>query len=162
MTPEIFFENAKQLIGLPYSRCDCIGVVRRSLGIQCQGTNWLWRSITNSSKYRYLQYRSVDMEAIVDGAVVFRVKWNTIPSGYTDKPDCHHVGVYYKGVVIQSNPAPGVYEEEFKPAAWSAWGKMKQVDYTAKPAEDPPEEVPQLLTDHEMIVAIYNAICCRD
>ncbi len=162
MTPEMFWSNAKKLIGTPYSQCDCIGVVRKSLGISCQGTNWLWRSITNSSKYRYLQYRSVDMAGIEDGAVVFRVRWQSIPSGYGDTPDAHHVGVYYKGRVIQSNPKPGVYEDDFHPDSWSAWGKMKQVEYV--PTVDPPEEStapdgPQLLSDHEMIMAIYNAIC---
>ena len=57
MTSYEFISNAEMLIGQPYTKVDCIGVIRKSLNIACQGTNWLWRSINNSSKYRYLTER---------------------------------------------------------------------------------------------------------
>ena len=54
-----FVRRALSLVGQSYGECDCIGVVRKAANIKCQGTNWLWRSIFNSPKYRYLFERSV-------------------------------------------------------------------------------------------------------
>ena len=53
---------ARALIGTPYSTLDCIGLIVRIIRTcpggdptyRCQGTNWLWRSVSNSPKYRDL------------------------------------------------------------------------------------------------------------
>lgn len=155
MTNKQFCENALTLIGQPYSVIDCIGVVRRAAGIACQGTNWLWRSYKNASKYKYLKERKlgqVDSESYIDGLLVFKIKEGQIPEGYDDKPNCYHVGVLYDRNVIQSNPSTGVYMSPFKPEDWQGYGRLKQVEYTEK------AENKQQLTDHEMLVKIYNKL----
>lgn len=155
LTNKQFCENALTLLGQPYSVIDCIGVVRRAAGIACQGTNWLWRSYKNAAKYKYLKDRKlgqVDSESYIDGLLVFKIKENQIPDGYDDKPNCYHVAVLYEGNVIQSNPSTGVYMSPFRPEEWQGYGKLKQVEYTEK------TESKQQLTDHEMLVKIYNKL----
>ena len=57
--------TARTLLETPYSKMDCIAliraVIRRSAGgvkdYRCEGTNWLWRSIDGSGKYRHLIWR---------------------------------------------------------------------------------------------------------
>lgn len=156
MTNEQFCSNALTLLGKPYSEIDCIGVIRRSAGISCKGTNWLWRSFKNASKYKYLTERyegEIPSNKIQDGILVFRLNFNEIPKGYDDKPNCYHVGILYENSVIQSNPATGVYISGFDKTKWNGWGKLKQVDYTAiKPQNT------NALTDHDMLLAIYKKL----
>ena len=57
--------TARILLGTPYKEMDCIALIRavikRTAGgvsdYRCEGTNWLWRSIDNASKYRHLIWR---------------------------------------------------------------------------------------------------------
>lgn len=164
MTGTEFADKALDLVGTPYNSCDCIGVVRKPLGLKIQGTNWLWRSINNSSKYQYAVMRSSTPPTeseIQDGLVVFRIKWDAIPDGYSDKPDAHHVGVIIRlnrWSVIQSNPKTGVVVGDYEPDKWQGYIKMKQVEYIPPKVPEPSYE----LSDHEMIVAIYNKIMGRD
>ena len=153
-----FVERVKKLIGKTYEECDCIGVVRKALNLSMSGTNWLWRSIHNSAKYRFLSWRvsiEPDVEELSLGDVVFMVDWNVVPRGYDNKPDCHHIGVYIgDGKVIHSSPRKGVRIDEFENTAWNAWGRMAQVSYDAIAKDEPV----QALTDHEMLIAIYDKI----
>lgn len=152
-----FVESVKALIGTPYSQCDCKDVIARPLGIRFAGTNWLWRSIKNSSKYRYLVDRlqspilpdSTEMKA---GDILFKIRGG-IPEGYNDSPDAYHVAVYIgAGKIVHSSPSTGVREDDYIYSAWQGWGRMKQIEYT--------EEAPEMeLSDHEMIKAIYRKIC---
>lgn len=129
MTNYEFINNCKKLIGTPYSKCDCIGVIRKAAGISCQGTNWLWRSINNYEVYRYLVKRSIDMIHIPAGAIVFKCKWGKIPTGYKDMPDCYHVGVVMEdGRVLHSSPSTGVRIASLA-SEWDAWGLLKMVSY---------------------------------
>lgn len=172
MSGREFAQRAKELIGLSYEQCDCIGVVRKALGLRIQGTNWLWRSVENSTKYRYLTNRKSvppDNDKLQDGLVLFRIKWDVIPEGYKDKPDAHHVGVliYENGLwsVIQSNPKTGVCLSDYHAAQWDGYGMMKYVQYKEiKPVEKPEQEKPTMrpLSDHDMLVAIYEKIIGRD
>ena len=172
MSGREFAQRAKDLIGLSYEQCDCIGVVRKALGLRIQGTNWLWRSVENSTKYRYLTNRkSVPPEGnrLQDGLVLFRIKWDEIPKGYKDKPNAHHVGVliYENGLwsVIQSNPKTGVCLSDYHNVQWDGYGTMKYVQYNElKPVEKPEHEKPTVvqLSDHDMLVAIYEKIIWRD
>ena len=171
MTADEFCSKVMGLVGNPYSKTDCIGVIRQSLGIRCQGTNWLWRSIFNSEKYRYLTSRGTGApDALLKGMILFRLK-NTIPDGYSDPPDCHHCGVYVgNGIVVQSNPVPGVFTKNYISSEWNGWGLMKQVDYKFQDfvqdnelpfsdlPPDPEQEAEIELSDHEMIKAIYNKL----
>ena len=172
MSGREFAQRAKDLIGLSYSQCDCIGVVRKALGLRIQGTNWLWRSVENSTKYRYLTNRKSvppDENELQDGLVLFRIKWDEIPEGYKDKPNAHHVGVliYENGLlsVIQSNPKTGVCLSDYHNVQWDGYGTMKYVQYKEiKPVEKPEHEKPTVvqLSDHDMLVAIYEKIIWRD
>lgn len=133
MTGEEFARNAENLIGRRYSDVDCIGVVRLSANIRCSGTNWLWRSYHNSKKYQYLTERADIAPArsqVQDGLLVFRVRWGNVPEGYSDTPNCYHVGVIQGDTVIQSNPGPGVYKSPYKPEDWDACGMLKSINYS--------------------------------
>ena len=166
MTGKEFAENALELLGQPYNNIDCIGVVRLAANIKCQGTNWLWRSFNYSKKYRYLVKRSdvsPAMEQLQDGLLVFRINWNQVPSGYNDRPNCHHVGVIYEHDVIQSNSGKGVYRSAYNPSQWNGCGLLKDIDYKYPFLEKHDEPDPDLnienrepLTDHEMLLRIYN------
>lgn len=155
-----FVDRVKKLIGKRYAECDCIGVIRQALGLSMSGTNWLWRSINNSAKYRYLSWRVHDtprQEELLPGDLVFMVDWSTIPNGYETKPDCHHVGVYIgDGLVIHSSSKTGVRTDSLTKTAWNAWGRMALVNY-ATFIPDPKQAIAPL-TDHEMLLAIYDKI----
>ena len=148
-------EGVKALIGTPDAKCDCRDVIAKPLGIRFAGTNWLWRSIKNSSKYRYLSERmrfsplSGDLKP---GDILFKIR-DKVPEGYDDQPDAYHVAVYIGDEkIIHSSTSIGVREDENIYGTWQGLGQMKQVEY--------PEKAPQTsMTDHEMIKAIYNKIC---
>lgn len=132
MHTNIFLSNVRNLIGFPYAKVDCIGVVAKALNIRCAGTNWLFRSVNNSSKYRYLTELHKTSESVPPaGAVLFKVR-DKIPAGYSDKPDAYHCGVLdVDGYVIHSSPSTGVrkdYNSHY--SQWSYYGLMKQVDYS--------------------------------
>lgn len=168
MTPYEFVGNAAALIGTPYAECDCIGVVRRAAGIRCQGTNWLWRSIDNAGKYRYLLHRleRAPTEAeLRDGMLVFRLAWNEKPPGYDDKPNCFHVGIIAGADVIQSGVKNGVTRTPYHIDDWQGCGWLRQIDYISDNAPDPDSAGgygDDDLTDHEMLRAIYDYIIGRD
>lgn len=153
-----FVEKARSFIGEPYSKMDCIAVVRKAAGISCKGTNWLWRSVDNSAKYRYLTKRGKDSTSEmgkIAGLLVFRISWNQIPDGYDDKPNCYHVGILTgSGTVIQSQEKSGVTEKPYDPGQWQGYGYLKQVQYQTDPLEK--TEDPAYPSDHEMLCAIYD------
>lgn len=149
-----FVQNARELIGLTYSICDCIGVVRNAANIRCSGTNWLWRSYKMSAKYRYLVERGKSDGIIlpeIPGTLVFKISWDEIPKGYSDDPDCYHVGIIGDTgkTVIHSSPKTGVREEELRPIEWDGWGYLKQVDYKYGPSIPKPEPDPAPLGDQD-------------
>lgn len=155
-----FVEGVKALIGTPYAKCDCKDVIAKPLAIRFAGTNWLWRSINNSSKYRYLIERlqtnmlSEDMKA---GDILFKIRGG-IPDGYNDSPDAYHVAVYIgDGKIVHSSPSTGVREADYIYGAWQGWGQMKQVEYQA---ETPETETK--ITDHEMIKALYEKFILKE
>lgn len=176
-----FCENVLSLIGQPYSQTDCIGVVRKAAGIRCQGTNWLWRSYNSRGKYQYLTQRlerPPRLNELKNGMLVFRIKWDQIPKGYNDRPNCHHVGVIVDGFVIQSNESAGVNCKPYIIDEWDGCGWLKFIDppISAPQIQTPDNEIPisslqiqkpdngipfddiqpDELSDHEMIKAIYN------
>lgn len=165
MKSDIFVFRALQLVGQSYAETDCIGVVRKAANIKCQGTNWLWRSIANSPKYRFLVERStkrLQEDQFEDGLLLFRIRYDTIPKGYSDPPDCHHVGIlgYIDGAwkVIQSNPSTGVYVSSFNADVWNGWGKLKMIEYTGPVAhEEPDQPIDKLEEIWFMVKTLYDA-----
>lgn len=170
MNTNDFINACRALCGRSYAEVDCIGVVRKALNIQCQGTNWLWRSTTNAAKYQYLTKKSNDINTlpiVQGGRLVFKVDWNAVPSGYTDRPDAHHVGVLTGlGTVIHSSPSTGVREEVFDFTEWDAWGEIgKFVEYAASsevPAETATESTESndlaQYSDRELLERIYRKV----
>lgn len=153
-----FVDRVKELVGTPYEFCDCKDVICQPLGIRMSGTNWLWRSINNSSKYRYLTKRLQTPRQIDDlspGDILFEIR-DGIPSGYDEQPDVYHVCVYIgAGKIVHSSPKTGVRVDEYSAESWQGWGQMKQVEYEEIPFSDLEQTE---LTDHEMITAIYNKL----
>ena len=149
-----FVEGVKALIGTPYAKCDCKDVIARPLGIRFAGTNWLWRSFKNSSKYRYLVSRvqsPVSASYLKTGDILFKIR-DKVPDGYDDQPDAYHVAVYIgNGKIVHSSPSTGVREDDYIFGAWQGWGQMKQVEYRVELPETATE-----ISDHEMIKALYE------
>ena len=106
------------------------------------------------------------LNEIKNGLLVFRIKWDQIPKGYSDRPNCHHVGVIIESDVVQSNESTGVNRKPYNVNEWVGCGWMKFIDFPISENAIPPEEneisyndvytQPGELTDHEMIKAIYN------
>lgn len=108
---------ARERIGTPYREMDCIAlirdVIRRSAGgardYRCEGTNWLWRSIGNSGKYRHLTWRQEGTQGACAGMLAFK------RSG----EDIHHVGlVTDAGTVIHASSASGCVVETPLDDSW--------------------------------------------
>lgn len=170
-----FISKVRGLIGKSYSECDCACVVRKPLGIQFSGTNWLFRSINNSPKYRYLKelHNCGDGTIPPLGAVVFKTDGTRTPKGYDTPPDAYHCGVVDEdGYVIHSSPKTGVRKDmTSKWSQWKYWGLMKQVEYTNEGVSDLYDEGEdadyepdgvydplKVMTDRELLEAIYKSV----
>ena len=174
MTNNEFILKVKALIGIPYDKCACDAVIRRALNISFEGTNWLFRSINNSSKYRYLIERHACGDGVnpPPGSVVFKVDENKIPDGYSDKPDAYHCGVVdFDGYIIHSSPKTGVRKDMTSHwTNWDYWGLMKQVEYSDEnvsdvnndggdsSTSDSISDYCKSMTDREILEAIYRAV----
>lgn len=175
MTNVEFIEAVKALIGMPYEKVACDAVIRRALDINFKGSNWLFRSVNNSSKYRYITERHAcgDGNTPPPGAVVFKTDESKTPKGYKTGPDAYHCGVIDSdGYVIHSSPNTGVRKDiTSRWTEWDYWGLMKQVEYGK---ENTPViggntgssdvidveffDYCETLTDRELLEAIYRAV----
>ena len=170
-----FLNKVKNLIGMTYDECVCDAIIRRALNISFQGTNWLFRSINNSSKYRYLTERHACGDGITPppGAVVFKIDETKTPKGYDTGPDAYHCGVVdVDGYVIHSSPKTGVRKDvTSRWNEWDYWGLMKQVEYSdenvsvgsgdgvnSDVATDGFSDYCETLTDRELLESIYRAV----
>ena len=132
--------TARILLGTPYSEMDCIALIRavikRTAGgdttYRCEGTNWLWRSVDNSGKYRHLVWRQESLDGARAGMLAFK----------RDGEDIHHVGlVTSNGTVIHSSSAKGMVVETPLDNTWHLLGQHKLIS-VAEPVEiEMPEEV---------------------
>ena len=118
--------TARTLLETPYSKMDCIAliraVIRRSAGgvkdYRCEGTNWLWRSIDGSGKYRHLIWRQENIGGARGGMLAFKRKGE----------DIHHVGlVTEKGTVIHASSAAGNVVETPLDGSWSCLGQHRYI-----------------------------------
>ena len=160
MTNMLFIERVQALVGKPYSECDCKDVIAKALGIRFAGTNWLWRSVDNYPKYRYLKeryYYEPTISGLLPGDILFKIR-SGIPKMYIDEPDAYHVAVYVgNGNIIHSSPKTGVRVDEYRPGEWEGYGRMKQVEYINEDRKYDPD-----LTDHEMIKALYEKFILKE
>lgn len=99
--------TARSYIGTPYADMDCIRLVvmtiRNSPGgvkdYRCQGTNWLWESVSNSGKYQHLTSREEGLSGAQAGKLAFKRYGQ-------DAED--HVGIVTDvGTVIHSSSVDG-------------------------------------------------------
>ena len=169
-----FINNTKKLIGISYNECDCAAVIRKALNISFSGTNWLFRSLNNSYKYKYITelHKCGDGLTPPPGSVVFKVDENKIPDGYSDKPDAYHCGVVDSdGYIIHSSPKTGVRKDmASRWTDWNYWGLMKQVEYSDENVSDGNNDGVDFctsdsisdycksMTDREILEAIYRAV----
>lgn len=175
MKSNIFLDKVRELIGISYHCCDCAAVIRKSLNIAFSGTNWLFRSINNSPKYRYIKERHAcgDGSTPPPGAVVFKIDETKTPEGYSTGPDAYHCGVVDEdGYVIHSSPKTGVRKDmTSRWTDWDYWGLMKQVEYSNENVSDRSSDrgdsastsdsisnYCESLTDREILEAIYRAV----
>lgn len=174
MTAEKFLDNVRALCGLyNYEECDCMTVIRKALNISFSGTNWLFRSVNNASKYRYLSERHKMGDGTPPpGAILFKTR-DSVPAGYTDKPNAYHCGVLDNdGYVIHSSPSKGPRKDYNSRAEnWDYWGLMKQVDYSdssfsggcsdggnSSATHSNITTQCEQMTDRQLLEAIYNAV----
>lgn len=160
---------------MPYSDYACDAIIRNALGVRFSGVNWLFRSINNSPKYRYLIERHAcgDGSTPPPGAVVFKIDETKTPKGYDAGPDAYHCGVVDEdGYVIHSSPKTGVRKDmTSKWTDWDYWGLLKHVEYhnigcvyngdclggvSDVDCDEFPDELEEM-TDRQLLVAIYNA-----
>ena len=175
MNNKVFLERCHALIGTTYDSCVCDALIRRTLNINFKGTNWLFRSINNSSKYRYLIERHACGDGAMPppGAIVFKTDETKTPEGYSTGPDAYHCGVVDEdGYVIHSSPKTGVRKDmTSRWTNWDYWGLMKQVEYNDENVSDGSSdggdsastsdsiyEYCETLTDREILEAIYRAV----
>ena len=118
---------ARALIGTPYATLDCIGLIVRVIrtapggdpAYRCQGTNWLWRSVSNSPKYRDLTRQIVGIRDAQAGMLAFKRSGDNI----------HHVGlVTGEGTVIHSSSAAGRVVETALDASWQLMGVHRYIE----------------------------------
>ena len=109
---------ARSMIGTPYSRVDCIGlikwIIRQAPGgvtsYTTAGTNTLWKSYDMSAKYRDLTWRQEGIDGARAGMLAFKRSGNNV----------HHVGlVTGDGTVIHSSSARGQVVETALDGGWA-------------------------------------------
>lgn len=119
--------TARCLLGTPYKEMDCIAliraVIRRSAGgvkdYRCEGTNWLWRSIDKSGKYKHLTERWESIEGARAGMLAFKRSGD----------DIHHVGLVTDvGTVIHSSSTRGCVVETELDGSWDLLGRHRYID----------------------------------
>lgn len=137
--------TARLLLNTPYSEMDCIRlivmIIRRTAGgdteYRCEGTNWLWRSIDNSRKYRHLTWRQESTTGARVGMLAFK----------RDGDDVHHVGIVTeKGTVIHSSSVYGRVVETPLDSSWHLLAKHKLIE-SAQVAEQAPEQAEEQVED---------------
>lgn len=122
---------ARKLIGTPYSKLDCIDLIKRVIrtapgGVKnytTAGTNTLWDSIHSSAKYRDLIERHEGLVDVPAGALPFK-RYGSDDEG--------HVGIATgEGTVIHSSSVNGrgVVETPLTAAeGWSCWGVHRHIE----------------------------------
>lgn len=137
--------TARLLLNTPYSEMDCIRlivmIIRRTAGgdteYRCEGTNWLWRSIDNSSKYRHLTWQQESTAGAKAGMLAFK----------RDGDDVHHVGIVTeKGTVIHSSSVYGRVVETPLDNSWHLLAQHKLIE-PAQVTEQVPEQVEEQVED---------------
>jgi len=117
---------ARGFLGTPYAETDCIRLIVRVIrkcpggdpSYRCEGTNWLWRSTQNSSRYRHLTWRQEGIGGAQAGMLAFK----------RDGDDVHHVGlVTGEGTVIHSSSVHGKVVETPLDGSWHLLSRHRDI-----------------------------------
>lgn len=133
-------------IGTPYEELDCQAFVEKVLadcGVRrnWRGSNDMWRNAVHDQK-------AIDANP-PPGAWLFTIKHDggEDKSRYKDGVNAAHVGIYIgDGVVIHSTRG-GVQWDDIKSTRWTHYALANDIDYNG-----------DHISDHDMLVAIYNKI----
>ena len=153
---------ARSLIGTPYSKLDCINLIKAVIrtapggvpGYTTAGTNTLWDSIDASPKYRDLTERHEGLADIPAGALPFK-RYGA------DAYD--HVGIATgEGTVIHSSSVNGKVVETPLTAAegWDCWGVHRYIrtaNNSANNANNERESEDTPVTAYKMQVNLQDA-----
>lgn len=127
-------DTARTLIGTPYSELDCINLIKRVIRTapggdptyRCQGTNWLWRSIDNSARFRDLTWRQEGIAGARAGMLAFKKHGG----------DVHHVGLATeRGTVIHSSSVRGQVVETALDESWHLLAQHRYIEVAASAGE---------------------------
>ena len=119
--------TARALMGTPYKEMDCIALIRAVIkkspggekNYRCEGTNWLWRSIGNSGKYKHLTWRQDGTGGARAGMLAFKRSGENV----------HHVGLVTEcGTVIHSSSAAGFVVETVLDDTWHLLGIHRYIE----------------------------------
>ena len=133
--------EARSHLGTPYAQMDCIALIRAVIrsapggeaDYRCEGTNWLWDSISNSKKYRHLTWRQESLHDARAGMLAFKA----------DGADVHHVGlVTGEGTVIHASSAYGRTVETAlaREEGWTYLARHRAIAAGDAPQDNPAEE----------------------
>ena len=128
---------ARSMIGTPYSRVDCIGlikwIIRQAPGgvtsYTTAGTNTLWKSYDMSAKYRDLTWRQEGIQGARAGMLAFKRSGENV----------HHVGlVTGDGTVVHSSSAKGEVVETALDGGWALLGRHRYIgtDFIGETGDD--------------------------
>ena len=118
---------ARSMIGTPYSRVDCIGLIKWIIrqapggvpGYTTAGTNSLWKSYDMSAKYRDLTWRQEGIQGARAGMLAFKRNGENV----------HHVGlVTGDGTVVHSSSAKGQVVETALDGGWALLGMHRYIE----------------------------------
>lgn len=121
--------TARALIGTPYSKLDCINLIKKVIRAApggdkrytTAGTNELWNSFDSAPKYRHLIWRQTGISGAKPGMLAFM----GVGTG-----DVNHTGlVTERGTVIHSSKSRGsVVETEITDKSlWNGLGKHRMI-----------------------------------
>lgn len=125
---------ARALIGTPYSKLDCINLIKRVIrtapgGVPwytTAGTNALWASYSASAKYRDLIWRQEGIAGARAGMIALKRHGG----------DVHHVGIVTeRGTVIHSSSVRGQVVETELDESWHLLAQHRYIEVAAAAAE---------------------------
>lgn len=137
--PNDAIAEARKLLGTPYAQMDCIALIRQVIrradggdkAYRCEGTNWLWKSVNNSAKYRHLVWRQESLDGARCGMLAFKRRGD----------DIHHVGlVTGDGSVIHSSSSAGCVVETALNGEWACLGEHREIAAERMQSEKADEE----------------------
>lgn len=133
-------------IGTPYEKLDCQAFVEQVLS-DCgvsrnwRGSNDMWRNAVHDQT-------TLDGKQPPIGAWLFTIKYDGKEDTrrYKDGINAAHVGIYLGGDRVIHSTTGGVQWDVISSSRWTHFALANDIDYNTD------------VSDHEMLVAIYNKV----